>query len=157
MRVDITTGPGLTGFEEAVAVTIPDDVKAYNRQLIEEFRKAGTAPDGRPVLLLTTTGARTGQRRTTPMMYIPEGDRLLVVASNAGAVKHPDWYRNLVANPEVTVEVAGETYQATAVPLAGEERDKVFADIAGRFTFFADHQAGVERAIPVVALERHPS
>jgi deazaflavin-dependent oxidoreductase (nitroreductase family) len=153
-RYAIDSDPDWVAFEEVLAVTMPDDVQAYNRQLIEEFRTTGSAPDGRPVLLLTTTGARTGQQRTTPMMYVPDGDRLLVVASNAGAVKHPDWYRNLVANPEVTVEVAGQTYRATAVPLAGEEREKVFADIAGRYTFFADHQAGVERTIPVVALER---
>lgn len=136
-------------------MTMPKDVKAYNAQLIEEFRRTGSAPDGRSLLLLTTTGARTGQPRTTPMMYVPDGDRLLVIASNAGAPQHPDWYRNLLANPEVTVEVAGETYQATATSLAGDDRDTTFADIAARYPFFADHQAGITRTIPVVALTRH--
>jgi deazaflavin-dependent oxidoreductase (nitroreductase family) len=135
-------------------MTMPQDVKAANRELIERFRAEGGAPDGRPVLLLTTTGARSGRPHTTPMMRIDQDGRLLVVASNAGAPRHPDWYLNLVAHPEVTVEVTGDTYEATAVPLRGEERDRVFASIAERFTFYADHQAKVTRRIPVVALER---
>lgn len=72
-------------------------------------------PFDRPILLLTTTGAKSGQRRTTPMMCIPDGDRLLVIASNAGAPRHPDWYRNLVAHPDVAVELGKETFDATAV------------------------------------------
>ena len=80
------------------------DQNTYNRQLIEEFRadrdKGGGAMKGRPLLLLTTTGAKSGQLRTKPMMFIPDGDRLLVIASNAGAPAHPDWYRNLEAHPE---------------------------------------------------------
>jgi deazaflavin-dependent oxidoreductase (nitroreductase family) len=137
-------------------VTIPDDVPAYNRRLIAEFRANGGPPEGRQLLLLTTTGARSGERRTTPMMYIPDGDRLLVVASNAGAPRHPDWYHNLVAHPEVVVEHGAETFPATATPAAGEERDRLFADIAARYPFFADHQAKVTRTIPVVVLTRRP-
>ena len=133
-------------------MTMPQDVKAANRELIERFRADGGVTDGRALLLLTTTGARSGRPYTTPMMFIDDGDRLLVVASNAGAPKHPDWYRNLVAHPEVTVEITGDTYQADAVPLRGEERDRVFAAICERFPFFADHQAKVTRRIPVVAL-----
>src|SRR5712691_13553460 len=106
------------------------DQNDYNRKLIEEFRanrdKAGRAFEGRPLLLLTTTGARSGQRRTTPMMYIPDGDRLLVIASNAGAPAHPDWYRNLVAHPGVTVEVGSETFEATAIVTTGEERNQLW-------------------------------
>jgi deazaflavin-dependent oxidoreductase (nitroreductase family) len=135
-------------------MSLPQDVKAANRELIERFRAEGGAPEGRHVLLLTTTGARSGRPYTTPMMWIEQDDRLLVVASNAGAPRHPDWYHNLVAQPEVTVEVTGDTYQATAVPLRGEERDTVFAWIADQYPFFADHQAKVARRIPVVALER---
>jgi deazaflavin-dependent oxidoreductase (nitroreductase family) len=134
---------------------MPDDIQAYNRKLIEEFRANGGSLGERQLLLLTTTGARTGQQRTTPMMYVPDGDRLLVFASNAGAAKHPDWYANVVANPEVTVEVRGEKYQATAVVTAGEERDRLFAETAAQYPFFADHQARIARKIPVVALERH--
>jgi len=96
-------------------------MRAYNRKLIEEFRANGRRSGERQLLVLTTTGARTGRPHSTPMMYVPDGDRVIVIASNAGAPKHPDWYRNLVANPEVTVEVDGEEYPATAVPLDGAE------------------------------------
>jgi deazaflavin-dependent oxidoreductase (nitroreductase family) len=133
---------------------MPVDLQAHNRRLIEEFRAAGGAPQGRPLLLLTTTGARSGQPRTNPMMYVPDGERLLVIASNAGAPRHPDWYHNLVVDPRVAVEVTGETYPATAVVLRGAERDTLFARTAQQYPFFADHQAGVSRRIPVVALVR---
>jgi len=129
-------------------------MKAHNREVIEDFRARGGAPDGRPLLLLTTIGARSGIMRTTPMMFIPEADRLLVVASNAGAPRHPDWYHNLVAHADVSVEVTGESFPATAVVLDGEERDRVFAEIVAKYPFFADHQAKVRRTIPVVALTR---
>jgi deazaflavin-dependent oxidoreductase (nitroreductase family) len=132
---------------------LPADMEAHNRKVIEEYR-ANKGAGGRPLLLLTTTGARTGEPRTTPMMYVPDGDRLLVIASNAGAPKHPDWYRNLVANPDVTVEVDAEKYQATAEVPSGAERDRLFAGIVEKYPFFADHQAGVTRTIPVVALVR---
>ena len=135
-------------------MTLPDDMKAHNRKVIEDFRAHGGVPDGRPLLLLTTIGARSGIMRTTPMMFIPEADRLLVVASNAGAPRHPDWYHNLVAHPDVSVEVTGESFPATAAVLDGEERDRVFAEIVAKYPFFADHQAKVLRTIPVVALTR---
>jgi deazaflavin-dependent oxidoreductase (nitroreductase family) len=135
-------------------MTMPDDVQAYNRRVIEEFRANGGVEPGRHLLLLTTTGARTGQERTTPMMFIPDGDRILVIASNAGAPRDPDWFRNLVAHPEVTVEVTGDTYRATAEVPRGEERDRLFAGVAEKFPFFAEHQAKVTRKIPVVALVR---
>jgi deazaflavin-dependent oxidoreductase (nitroreductase family) len=134
----------------------PTDIREHNRKLIEEFR-ANKGLGDRPLLLLTTVGARTGIRRTTPMMYVPDGDRLLVIASNAGAPNHPDWYRNLEANPDVTVEVGAETYEAEAVVPTGEERDRLFAGIVEKYPFFADHQAGVSRRIPVVALVRRPA
>lgn len=133
---------------------MPKDLQEANRRTIEQFRAAGRKLDGRALLLLTTTGAKTGQARTNPMMYVEIGGRRLVIASNAGAVKHPDWYRNLVANPSVTVECDGEEYPATAVIPTGEERDRLFAEIVRRFPFFGDHQAGVERTIPVVELVR---
>jgi deazaflavin-dependent oxidoreductase (nitroreductase family) len=129
------------------------DIREHNRKLIEDFRTGG-APAGRPLLLLNTTGARTGLRRTTPMMYVPDGDRLLVIASNAGAPSHPDWYRNLVADPHVTVEVGDEVYDAIAEVITGREYERLWASIVERYPFFADHQAGVSRQIPVVALVR---
>ena len=137
------------------------DQNDYNRQLIEEFRatrsKRGGPLDGRPLLLLTTIGAKSGQRRTTPMMYISDGDRLLVIASNIGAPKHPDWYHNLVTHPDVTVEVGLDTFDATAVVMAGAERQRLWARIVELYPFFAEHQAKTTRQIPVIALERHKS
>jgi deazaflavin-dependent oxidoreductase (nitroreductase family) len=137
------------------------DNREHNRQLIEEFRTArdnggiaNSALAGRPLLLLTTAGARTGRRHTTPMMYVRDGDRLLVFASNAGAPRHPDWYRNLVSDPRVTVEVGDEVYEARAVVTAGDERERLFARTVEDYPFFAEHQAKITRQIPVVALER---
>jgi deazaflavin-dependent oxidoreductase (nitroreductase family) len=132
---------------------LPEDMAAHNRELIAQFRADGGAGE-RPLLLLTTTGRRSGQPRTTPMMYVRIGARLLVIASNAGAATDPDWYRNLVADPNVRVEFGTEHYDATAVPLEGAERERVFAQISERYPFFAEHQAQVDRTIPVVALER---
>ena len=130
----------------------------YNQRLIEEFRadrsNNGEAFKGRPLLLLTTTGARSGQRRTTPMMYVSDGNRLLVIASNAGAPKHPAWYYNLLAHPRVTVEVGKETYDATAIVTEGAERQRLWTRIVEQYPFFADHQAKITRQIPVIALER---
>ena len=129
----------------------------YNRQLIEEFRANRSkfeGPGARPLLLLTTTGAKSGQHYTTPMMYIPNGDRLLVIASNIGAPKHPDWYHNLVAHPEVTVEVGTETYEATAIVTQGTERQQLWTWIIEQYPFFADHQTKTTRQIPIIALTR---
>jgi len=131
------------------------DYNDYNRQLIEEFRANRSkfeGPGSRPLLLLTTTGAKSGQHHTTPMMYIPNGDRLLVIASNIGAPKHPDWYHNLVAHPEVTVEVGTQTYNATAIVTQGAERQQLWTWIVEQHPFFADHQAKTTRQIPVIAL-----
>lgn len=129
---------------------LPEDMGAHNRELIATFRAEGGA--GRPLLLLTTTGRRSGEPRTTPMMYVPDGERLLVIASNAGAPAHPDWYLNLVADPRVHVELGPDEYDATAARLEGDEHDQVFARICEQYPFFIDHQAQVERTIPVVAL-----
>ena len=133
----------------------------YNQRLIEEFRadrsNNGGAFKGRPLLLLTTTGARSGQPRTAPMMYVPDGDRLLVIASNVGAPSHPAWYHNLVAHPQVTVEVGKDAYDATALVTEGAERQGLWTRIVELYPFFADHQAKTTRQIPVIALERRAS
>lgn len=135
------------------------DRNDYNLRLIEEFRanRGGGSLHGRPLLLLTTTGARSGQRRTTPMMYIPDGDGLIVIASNIGAPTHPDWYHNLVAHPQVTVEVGAETFDATAVVLEGSERHQMWTRIVELYPFFIEHQAKTTRQIPVIALSRQES
>jgi deazaflavin-dependent oxidoreductase (nitroreductase family) len=134
------------------------DMNDWNRQTIEAFRanggKVGGVWEGRPLLLLTTTGAKSGQRRTTPVMYLPDGDRLLVFATKAGAPTNPAWYHNLKAYPEVTVEVGTETYEATATSLTGDERDRLYAKQASLYPQFADYQEKTARTIPVIALER---
>jgi deazaflavin-dependent oxidoreductase (nitroreductase family) len=136
------------------------DQKAYNLKLIEDFRASrGASNDafaGRPLLLLTTIGAKSGQPRTTPLMYVPDGERLLVIASNAGAPKHPDWYRNLLAHPTATVEVGTDTFEASAVVLEGAERQQQWDKIAAAYPFFTDHQAKISREIPLIALKRTP-
>ncbi|MFB8026714.1 MULTISPECIES: nitroreductase/quinone reductase family protein [unclassified Streptomyces] len=136
---------------------------AFNQQVIEEFRANGGAVggmfEGAPLVLLTTTGARTGRPRTNPAVYAHDGTRILVFASNAGGPRHPDWYRNLLADPRVTVEAAAgggavETYAATAVPLVGAERDRLYQEQCDRDPAFSAYQAGTTRVIPVVALHR---
>ena len=94
----------------------------------------------------------TGERRTNPMMYLPDGERVLVFASKGGAPTHPDWYRNLLANPDVTVEVGTETYPAHAVVLKGEERDRFYAEQSARYPGFGDYQRKTDRIIPIVRL-----
>jgi len=130
----------------------------WNQSVIAEFRanagKVGGPFAGGSLLLLTTTGAKTGRRLTSPVMYSSDGDRLLIFASKAGAPTHPDWYHNLIANPEVTVEQGTETFNARAVVVTGEERDRLYAEQATRSPQFAEYQTKTTRQIPVVALER---
>jgi deazaflavin-dependent oxidoreductase (nitroreductase family) len=133
----------------------PDE---FNRRIIEEFRANGGKVVGRfagaDMVLLTTTGAKTGKRRTNPLVCFPDGDRVLVIASMAGAPTNPAWYHNLLANPEVTVEIGTETHEATAVPLEGEERDRIFDRVVEAAPGFGAYQAKTSRVIPVVALYR---
>ena len=140
-------------------MTDPND---RNRRVIEEFHtnagKVGGPFEGKTLLLLTTIGAKSGQRRRTPLVYLPDGERQVVFASKAGAPTNPDWYHNLVAHPEVTVEIGNgsgiETFEATATVITGEERDRLYAKQEQEFPGFADYQAKTSRLIPVVALER---
>ena len=132
----------------------------FNEALIEDLRAhGGKASSGpfvdRPVLILTAAGARTGERRTVPLVYSRDGDRYVVVASKGGAPAHPAWYGNVVANPTVTVEVDGETFEARATALAGgPERDRLYAQHAVPMPAFLEYQRKTERVIPVVVLER---
>jgi deazaflavin-dependent oxidoreductase (nitroreductase family) len=130
----------------------------FNDDVIREFRtnegKVGGRWEGRDLLLLTTTGRKTGRDHTTPMVYTRDGDRLLVYASKGGAPQHPDWFKNLVAHPRVTVEVGPERFEATATPLEGAERDRLFAEQAKRWPRFGEYQERAGRVIPVVALTR---
>ncbi|MEU6146619.1 nitroreductase/quinone reductase family protein [Streptomyces sp. NPDC047081] len=134
----------------------------FNQQVIDEFRanhgRVGGYFEGARLLLLTTTGARTGTRHTTPVGYFPDGgDRVLVIASAGGADKHPDWYRNLLAHPQVTVESGTFTYEALAVVLEGEERDQAWARAVETDAGWASYQKKTDRLIPVVALHTIPT
>ena len=130
----------------------------WNSKIIAEFHanggKVGGPFEGAPLLLLTTTGAKSGQRRTTPLVYMPDGDRMIIFASKAGAPTNPDWYHNLVAHPQVTVEVGTETFNATAVVITGEERDRLYSQQAKLNPGFAEYQEKTTRKIPVIALKR---
>ena len=134
------------------------DMQDWNRRTIEEFRahqgQVGGAWEGRPLLLLTTTGAKSGQPRTTPVMYLRVGDRLFVFASKAGAPTHPDWYHNLLADPVVAVEIGDQSYQAIAKPVTGAERDQIYARRAEQYPQFGDYQEKTTRTIPVIELQR---
>ncbi len=129
-----------------------------NRTIIDEFRSnggmVGGSFEGRPVLLLSTTGAKTGLRRLNPLMYLADGDRWLVFASKGGGPKNPDWYHNLVADPAVTIEVGTETIAARAEVITGEERDRLYEQQAERYPQFAAYQERTARVIPVIALSR---
>jgi deazaflavin-dependent oxidoreductase (nitroreductase family) len=134
------------------------DVNERNRAVIEEFRatggKVGGGFEGRPLLLISTTGARTGQTRVNPLMYLPDGDRIAVFATKGGAATNPDWYHNLVANPVIGVEVGDERFEADATVVTGEERDRLYAEQVARYPHFAEYERRTTRKIPVVALTR---
>jgi deazaflavin-dependent oxidoreductase (nitroreductase family) len=128
----------------------------YNTTIIDEFRANGGEVGGdfagRPLLLLHTRGARSGEPRVHPVMYLRDGDRYLVFASKGGAQDHPAWFHNLRAHPDASIEVGGDEIAVHATELEGAERDRWYAEQARRYPQFAEYQAGTERVIPVVAL-----
>jgi deazaflavin-dependent oxidoreductase (nitroreductase family) len=134
------------------------DFNAWNAKVIDEFRASGghLAGDfeGAPLLLLHTLGAKTSAERVNPVMYLDDASRLFVFASKAGSDANPDWYYNLLANPEVTIELDDDTFAATAVVLHGEERDRVYKIQAERMPQFGEYQEKTARVIPVVELHR---
>ena len=133
------------------------DTQEFNRKVIEEFRAndgvVGGPMAGMPLLLLTTTGARTGLERINPLAYLADGEDYVVIASFAGAPNSPPWFHNLAKNPSVTVELGDETFEAEAVVTQGADRDALFAEVCGRMPVFAEYQARTERTIPVVVLD----
>jgi len=134
---------------------MPED---YNAHTIAEFRrnhgKVGGYFEGAPLLILHTTGARTGRSHVVPVMYMRDGERYLVFASKGGAPKHPDWYRNLKAHPDVEIEVGDETVEVHAKEILGPEHDRLFKRQAELYPRFADYQRKTKRTIPVIALAR---
>lgn len=136
------------------------DMNDFNHKVIEEFRanggQVGGMFEGSPMVLLTHRGAKSGTERTTPLMSrVGDEGTLYIFASKAGAPTSPDWFHNVVANPQVTVEYGTESFPATAEPLAGAERDKIYAAQAQAWPQFADYAAKTDRTIPVVALRRN--
>jgi deazaflavin-dependent oxidoreductase (nitroreductase family) len=129
----------------------------FNQKIIEEFRansgKVGGQFAGAPMLLLTTTGAKSGQPRTSPMVYTTDGDRMIVIASKGGAPTNPAWFHNLVANPIVTVERGTKQFQARATVPEAAERDRLFKQMSAIMPGFAEYQRNTTRQIPVVVLE----
>jgi deazaflavin-dependent oxidoreductase (nitroreductase family) len=134
---------------------MPND---FNTKIIEEFRanagKVGGMFNGAPMVLLTSKGAKSGGSHTTPLVYLQDGDRIIVFGSMGGAPKHPQWYRNLVANPDASIEVGAEQYPVKAVVTSGAERDELFQRQASLMPQFAEYAKKTTRLIPVVALER---
>ena len=130
----------------------------WNRSIIDEFRansgKVGGQFEGAPLLLLHTTGAKTGKGRVNPVMYQADGDRLAVFASKGGAPTNPDWYHNLLANPRARVEVDDDAYDVLARVAKGDERERIWELQKERYPGFADYEKKTDRQIPVVILER---
>lgn len=138
-------------------------VNDWNSRVIEEFRanggKVGGTYEGAVLLLLTTTGARSGKPHTAPLAFLTDGGdgvhsgRLIIAASVLGADRHPAWYYNLVAHPGVTVELGSETFEATATVVSGEEREQLWSWTTQQWPLLAEHQAKTTRQIPLVALQ----
>lgn len=131
---------------------------AMNRTVIDEFRatggRAGGVFEGKPLVLVHHVGAKSGTERVAPLVPLLDDGRIYVFASKGGADTNPDWYHNLVANPDITVELGAETYPATARPLEGAERDEIFAKQVAVEPQFGDYQRNTTRVIPVVELVR---
>jgi deazaflavin-dependent oxidoreductase (nitroreductase family) len=132
----------------------------FNTKVIEEFRanagKVSGGFEGAPMILLHHRGAKSGTERVNPLVYQPVGDAFAVFASKAGAPTHPDWYRNLMANPDTEVEAGGKTYQVHARELKGSQRNEIWEKQKGLMPGFADYEQNTRgiREIPVVLLER---
>lgn len=129
---------------------------AMNKRVIEEFRanagKVGPPFEGAPVVLLHNKGARSGKERVSPLVYTRDGERYVIIASYAGAPKHPAWFHNLQAHPRTKIEVGADTIDVVASEVGGEERDRLFNAQAEMMPVFHDYQAKTDRKIPVVVL-----
>ena len=145
--------------QSCVTATDPAAVRHVNQQLIAQFRatggKLGDVCGGRPVLLLTTVGAKSGAPRTSPLNYMRDGDRFVVLCSQrvAGAPTNPAWYQNLIAHPTATVEVGDETFEAKATITDGAERDRLLSALASRWPMLANLPQETARRVPVIVLE----
>lgn len=147
-------------FDPAPTTPAEGDPGSYNLPVIQQFRqnggKVGGPFEGGSLILLTTTGAKSGVVRTVPTLFFAQPDgSLLIFGSNGGADTHPAWFHNIKVNPRVTVETGEEIYSAIATEVVvDEERDRLFAEAAAEVQAFADYQAGTERKIPLVIVSR---
>lgn len=134
------------------------DWDQMNNQVIKEFRetggKAGGIFEGSPLVLVHHTGAKSGKKRIAPLVPLLDGDRIYIFASKGGADSHPDWYHNLVANPDTVVELGSETFPVKARVLSGDERDEIYAKQVALEPQFGDYQRKTTRLIPVIELQR---
>jgi deazaflavin-dependent oxidoreductase (nitroreductase family) len=130
----------------------------FNERVIKEFRsnggKVGAPFENAPMILLTHTGAKTGKSYTTPLVYSRDGDRIVVIASKAGAPNNPSWYHNLVAHPTATLEIGTESFKAKARVATGDERERLFNQQAAQMAVFNEYRAKTTRKIPVIVFER---
>ena len=152
MATDAAT---VAGTQEA---TVSNDMNDWNQQIIAEFRanegRVGGPFDGAPMVLVTHKGAKTGTERTTPLMYLPDGDNIVIFASKAGAPDNPDWFHNLRANPDAVAEVGTDTLQVRARVAEGSERDDLWTRQKAAYPQFQEYEDATDRVIPVVVLER---
>jgi deazaflavin-dependent oxidoreductase (nitroreductase family) len=134
-------------------------VSDWNEKIIEEFRanqgRVGGPFEGGTLLLLHHTGAKSGVERVSPLAYLPDGDRMVIVGSAGGSPKNPSWFYNLKANPDATVEVGTETVPVKATEIVGDDYDETWARLVARMPGFADYQTKTDRRIPLIAL--HPT
>ena len=130
----------------------------FNEKIIAEFRanggKVGKPFEGMPMILVTMKGAKSGKEYTMPLVYSKDGDRYVIIASMAGAPNNPDWYHNIKAHPDVTLEIGTERFGAKAIITSGEERERLFNAQAAIMPIFNDYRKKTTREIPVIALER---
>lgn len=137
---------------------VQPDLSLIGDEHVAKYRETdgevGYLWNGAPCLLLTTTGRRSGEPRTVPLIFGPDGDRYILVASKGGAPEHPHWYRNLVANPTVEVQVKGDRFTATARTVEGEERERCWAIATSVWPNYDEYVKRTTRVIPVVVLER---
>ena len=144
-----------------------DPMAEFNKKVIDEFRSNGGNLSrqfaerlgekllaGAPMIIVTHKGAKSGRIYTSPLVYSKDGDRYVIIASKGGAPENPSWYHNLIAHPEVTVEIGSEKFKAKAREVKGEERDRLFNAQAKMMPQFNEYQKKTSRKVPVIVLER---
>jgi deazaflavin-dependent oxidoreductase (nitroreductase family) len=134
------------------------DYAEFNKEIIAEFRAnkgvVGGVFEGTPMVLITTKGARSGKDRVSPLAYALDGDHMVIAATYAGSDRNPAWYYNLVVTPDLTVEVGTDTFEATAVQVTGDERDRLFALLVERNPQLGTYSTLTSREIPTFVIER---